>query len=131
MRDDYAEFRRRGAEVVGIAPHDVAEAHRLVQDLKIPFPILADDNRAVFLAYDVQSRPWSLGQRPAVYVVDRAGVIRWAYLGWQQWDIPTNAQVLAVLDDLAAEYPVEGSGDAADDRHIHDASEAHGPETTR
>ncbi len=117
--------------MIGIAPHDVPEAHRLVQDLKIPFPILADDNRAVFLTYDVQSRAWSLGQRPAVYVVDRAGVIRWAHLGWQQWDIPTNAQVLAVLDDLAAERPVEKSEDQTDDRPTHDSSKERGPETTR
>ncbi len=109
MRDDYAEFRRRGAEVVGIAPHDVAETRRLVQDLKIPFPVLADDNRAVFLAYDVQSRPWSLGQRPAVYVIDQTGVIRWAHRGWQQWDIPPTAQILRILDALAAETPGTGT----------------------
>lgn len=93
--------------MVCIAPHDVAVARELVGELKLPFPVLADDSREVFLTYDVTSRPWSLGQRPAVYVVDRAGVIRWAHVGWQQWDIPTNHEVLGALDVLAMD---EGSG---------------------
>lgn len=103
MRDDYEQFRRRGAEVACLAPHDVAGSRQLVDELGLPFPVLADEKRAIFKSYDVQSRLWSLGQRPAVYVVDRVGVIRWAHLGTQQWDIPTNAQVLAVLDRLATE----------------------------
>ena len=89
--------------MVCVAPHDLAESQRLVEELKLPFPVLADDNRSVFLAYDVQSRAWSLGQRPAVYVVDRDGDICWAHLGWQQWDIPSNTQVLAVLDGLSTD----------------------------
>jgi len=103
LRDEYEEFRRRGAEVICIAPHDLAESKRLVDELKLPFPVLADENRAVFLTYDVQSRLLSLGQRPAVYVVDRSGVIRWAHRGTQQWDIPSNRAILTVLDDLVAE----------------------------
>ena len=103
MRDDYQSFRDRGAEIVAIAPHDATEANRLAKDLAIPFPVLADDNRAVFLAYDVQSRPWSLGQRPAVYLIDPDGLIRWAYRGSQQWDIPPNGKVLEAIDAINAE----------------------------
>jgi len=103
LRDEYEEFQRRGAEVICIAPHDVAETRSLVDELGLPFPVLADDNRAVFLEYDVQSRLWSLGQRPGVYVIDRKGIIRWAHLGTQQWDIPSNQDVLAILDILTTE----------------------------
>jgi peroxiredoxin len=103
LRDDYSEFTRRGAEVVGVAPHNAADTRRLVESMRLPFPVLADEDRAVFRRYDVQSRLWSLGQRPAVYLVDREGVIRWAHLGRQQWEIPSTAQVLEQVDALRAD----------------------------
>ena len=89
--------------MVCVAPHDVAESRSLVDEMTLPFPVLADNSRAVFLRYAVPSQVWSLGQRPGLYVIDRTGIIRWAHVGSQQWDIPTNARVLAVLDEIAAE----------------------------
>lgn len=106
MRDSYPEFQRRNSEVIGVAPHGLAESQKLAQELALPFPVLADANRGVFQSYDVPSRVWSLGQRPGLYVIDRRGIIRWAHVGWQQWDIPTNAEVLAALDAIAAEASV-------------------------
>ena len=100
MRDDYEQFKSRGAEVVCIAPHDLSETRQLVESLRLPFPVLADGERKVFQAYDVASRAWSLGQRPGLYVLDFRGIIRFAHVGWQQWDIPSNRQVLDVLDSL-------------------------------
>jgi hypothetical protein len=38
-----------------------------------------------------------------VVVIDRAGWLRWAHIGWQQWDSPSNDDVFAVLDRLARE----------------------------
>lgn len=103
LRESYPEFQRRNSEVIGIAPHGLTECQKLAQELSLSFPVLADDDRAVFLSYDVPSRVWSLGQRPGLYVIDRSGTIRWAHVGRQQWDIPTNAEVLAVLDAITAE----------------------------
>jgi peroxiredoxin len=100
LRDDYAEFTRRGAEVVCVAPHNAADARRLAESMRLPFPVLADEDRAVFRRYDVQSRLWSLGQRPAVYIVDRDSILRWVHLGRQQWEIPGTAEVLEQLDRL-------------------------------
>jgi hypothetical protein len=42
----------------------------------------------------------SLGQRPALFVVDREGVVRFDSIGTQQWQIPSNDNVLAVVASL-------------------------------
>jgi hypothetical protein len=42
----------------------------------------------------------SLGQRPALFVVDGEGVVRFDSIGTQQWQIPTNDNVLKVLAGL-------------------------------
>jgi hypothetical protein len=42
----------------------------------------------------------SLGQRPAMFVVDRGGTVRFDSIGTQQWEIPSNDTVLAVLASI-------------------------------
>ena len=67
----------------------------------MPYAILSDSDHAVFDAYDVASRAMSLGQRPGLFVIDRAGIVRFDTVGTQQWQIPTNEQVLTVLSTLS------------------------------
>ena len=101
MRADINRFAEAGASVVAIAPEGSDAVARFVgKDDDWPFPILADDDHAVFDNYDVASKLMSLGQRPAVFVIDRSGVVRFDSVGTQQWQIPTNDAVLAVLSDL-------------------------------
>jgi hypothetical protein len=51
--------------------------------------------------FDVKSAAVSLGQRPGLFVINGDGVVRFAYLGWQQWEILTVDETLAQLDALA------------------------------
>ncbi len=100
MRDDIDRFRQAGASVVAIAPDTAEGVARFVRDNGYPFSLLPDGDHTVFDAYDVASKLMSLGQRPAVFVVDRGGVVRFDSIGTQQWEIPSNDNVLAVLSSL-------------------------------
>jgi thioredoxin-dependent peroxiredoxin len=100
LRDDHAKFTEAGATVVAIAPEPIAAVERYVSRHPVPYAILSDADHAVFDAYDVASRAMSLGQRPALFVIDRDGIVRFDSVGTQQWQIPTNQQVLAVLATL-------------------------------
>jgi peroxiredoxin len=115
LRDDDEQFRLRGAQVIAIAPHPLDEVESLVSSLRLPFPIGSDPDRSIYRVYGVASRPWSLGQKPGLVVIDRLGWIRWLYIGWQQWDLPTNADVFTVLDRLALEADSSKSGDRRHD----------------
>ncbi len=86
--------------MVAIAPDDAAGVARFVRDSAYPFPLLADTGHEVFDAYDVVSTLSSLGQRPALFVVDADGIVRFDSIGKQQWEIPSNENVLAVLSAL-------------------------------
>ncbi len=100
MRRDYEAFRRRDAEILAIAADALDHARAFFQRHPLPFPLLVDKAHAVFDRYDVQSRLLSLGQRPGLFVVDKGGIVRYAHIGTQQWQIPANREVLAVLDAL-------------------------------
>ena len=89
--------------MVAIAPESTAAVERYVSEHPVPYPILSDADHTVFDAYDVASRAMSLGQRPALFVIDRSGVVRFDTVGTQQWQIPTNQQVLKVLGSLTGD----------------------------
>ena len=100
LRQDIEQFQGRGAQVVAIAPDQPEGIAKFTRDNPYPYPILADADHSVFDAYDVVSRMASLGQRPAVFVIDRDGVVRFDSVGVQQWQIPSNDSVFAVLASL-------------------------------
>jgi peroxiredoxin len=100
LRDRYEEFTSRGAEVIAIAPDDVEHSRRYFERNEIPFPCLADARREVFRQFDVKSALVSLGQRPGLFVIDGGGIVRFAHLGFQQWEIPSVDDTLKQLDAL-------------------------------
>jgi peroxiredoxin len=93
-------FTELGARVVAIAPEGSSALARYATRGPFPFPIVGDVDHRTFDAYDVASRALSLGQRPAVFVVDTDGIVRFDSVGTQQWQIPTNDAVLDVLRKL-------------------------------
>ena len=95
IRDNWGEFGKIGAQVIGVSPQNAASHRKFKEKYGLPFPLLADTDHGVFDAYDVASRLSSLGQRPAVFVVDREGIVRFDSIGTQQWQIPSNDTVLA------------------------------------
>ncbi len=54
----------------------------------------------MFRQYVVRSALVSLGQRPGLFIVDEEGVVRYAYPGRQQWEIPSVQETLRHLDAL-------------------------------
>ena len=101
MSDQYQEFRSAGAEVLAVANANEEHASPYAQRLNLPFPCLVDSEHAVFDLYQVESSIVSLGQRPGLYVIDRRGVVKYAQIGWQQWEIPSNAEILGICRQLA------------------------------
>jgi peroxiredoxin Q/BCP len=100
LRADIERFEKTGAQVVAIAPDTAAGVARFTRDTDYPFPLLADPEHTVFDAYDVMNKLASLGQRPAVFVVDQTGAVRFDSIGTQQWQIPSNDNVLSILSSL-------------------------------
>jgi peroxiredoxin len=100
LRDDIDQFTAAGASVVAIAPESTESIARFLKSHESPFPIVSDLDHATFDAYDVASRALSLGQRPAVFVVDAQGIVRFDAIGTQQWQIADNETVLEILRSL-------------------------------
>jgi peroxiredoxin Q/BCP len=75
FRDSFEEFRKLGAEVIGISS-DSVESHRsFAKKHDLPFTLLSDEEGKVRSLYGV---PNTLGLFPGrvTYVIDREGVVR-------------------------------------------------------
>ena len=86
--------------MVAVAPDSADGVAKFVRTNPYPFPLLADTDHTVFDAYDVVNTLMSLGQRPAVFIVDTAGIVRFDAIGTQQWQIASNDDVIAALGRL-------------------------------
>jgi peroxiredoxin len=72
----YDQFREAGAEILVILGEDVDKAHKYAEGINLPFPILSDPNRDIYLLYELE-KYFLLYQRTASLVIDKTGIVRY------------------------------------------------------
>jgi peroxiredoxin Q/BCP len=101
LRDDAPEFDRRNVALLGVVAQKRTRLQAWLDRNPLPFPMLADEERTVSRAYGVYV-PLNLESfriaRPATFLLDAAGVVRWLHVGVNQFDRPRPAEVLRQLD---------------------------------
>ena len=76
---------------------------RYVEETGLPFNILVDESREVTKRYGVWHRmgldAWNIA-RPALFVIDKGGVIREIFVGESQEEFPGREEIAQALDAL-------------------------------
>ena len=106
MRGALEKFGDLDAQILVIDPHERYRVRHMLKGIEKEEPgvaVLADPVHAVSAAYGVafQMRihtEWA--NRPATFVVDREGVIRFAHRGRKYNDRPSTEKVIEVLKSL-------------------------------
>lgn len=108
MRDRLDVLEKQGAKLIAVDPHEdwsakgfLKEAGVEAKDLE--YPLLLDPTCTVSATYGVafQMRIHTeLSNRPATFVIDRDGIIRYAKRGKSFSDRPSPDQILAELKKL-------------------------------
>jgi peroxiredoxin len=108
LRHDYSEFRDRDVTVVVVGPEDAQAFAKYWQKEELPFVGLPDPAHSVLKLYGQEVKLFKLGRMPAQVLIDKAGVARFVHYGHSMSDIPENAEILALADELdeAAGEPV-------------------------
>jgi thiol-disulfide isomerase/thioredoxin len=95
-----ARYRDRGLVVIGVHTpeftfeHDVENVRRALKDLRVDYPIAADNEYAIWRGFG--NRYW-----PAVYVLDAQGRVRFRHFGEGEYG-RTEAVVRELLADAGA-----------------------------
>ena len=63
FRDEYAAIHAKGAVVLGVSPDPVKSHDKFVNKFKLPFPLLADEDRRIVEAYGVWGQKSFLGRK--------------------------------------------------------------------
>jgi len=104
LRQDYQEFVKRQAQVIVVGPDDAKAFETYWRQHDLPFVGLPDPKASVLKLYGQEVNLFKLGRMPAQVIVDKAGVARFVCYGHEMSDIPENAEILALLDQLNASY---------------------------
>jgi peroxiredoxin len=100
LRRDYPEFEARDVEVVVVGPEDSAAFADYWRKESLPFVGLPDARHGVLKLYGQEVKLFKLGRMPAQVLIDKDGVARFVHYGHSMSDIPENAEILALADEL-------------------------------
>jgi peroxiredoxin Q/BCP len=101
FRDDFAEFKKRGAIVLGVSTDSVKSHDKFVKKYKLPFTLLADEDKKIVETYGVwgQKTFWGrkyMGTHRVTFLIGPDGHIR------KIWpDVKPEEHVKEVLEALA------------------------------
>ncbi len=102
LRQGYQDFVARGAQIIVVGPEDAAAFRAVWERERLPFIGLPDPRHSVLRLYGQEVNLFKLGRMPAQVIVDRAGMVRFVHYGHTMADIPSNGELLAILDALNA-----------------------------
>ena len=100
LRQDFAEFERRAADILVVGPEDAAAFARYFKENDLPFTGLPDPEHTVLKLYSQEINLFKFGRMPAQLLVDKAGMARYIHYGHDMTDIPANAEILALIDEI-------------------------------
>jgi len=100
LRQDYLKFTDRQAEVIAVGPEDNEAFSKFWDSHKMPFPGIPDPRHTIAKLYGQKVNPFKLGRMPALVVIDKEGRIRYGHYGDSMSDIPSDDEILQMLDEL-------------------------------
>jgi peroxiredoxin len=103
LRQDFAEFEKRGTVILVVGPENAAAFARYWQKHDLPFTGLPDPAHSVLKSYGQQIMLFKYGRMPAQVLVDKKGMARFIHYGHDMTDIPANVDMLALIDQVNAD----------------------------
>lgn len=86
--------------ILAVGPNPPATFEQYWTNERIPYIGLPDPEHKVALLYRQEVNLFRLGRMPLNCVVDSRGYIRYLHYGGSMRDIPTNEELLQVIDEL-------------------------------
>ncbi|MBA3943931.1 MAG: redoxin domain-containing protein [Herpetosiphonaceae bacterium] len=91
LAHEYQRFLEAGVALLMVSVDSIRRATELARTAFAPFPVLADRDADATVAFNVFENGIAL---PSTFVIDKAGTLRWSYIGQNPKDRPTIATML-------------------------------------
>ena len=87
--------------MVAVVAQRSEPVRRYIEETGLPFNILIDESREVLKAYGVWHRigldAWNIA-RPALFLIDRSGSIRYSFIGQSQDEFPSHEEIVREIE---------------------------------
>ena len=102
LRQDHTEFIARDTQVVVVGPENARAFTQYWQKEALPFTGLPDLKHSVLKLYGQEVNLFKLGRMPAQVLIDKEGTARYVHYGHSMSDIPSNEELLALIDEFSS-----------------------------
>lgn len=99
MQKNYDNIKDKGAEVIAISNDTVDEVKETVEDLRLAFTVLSDDDIEAISAYNVNDPEAPGVAVPSTFIIELDGVIVWKSLDTVEERVATT-RILTELGKL-------------------------------
>jgi peroxiredoxin len=93
----YPKIREDGAELIAISTESENTAARTATGFRLTYPLISDIR--ITEQYGTYNSSTLLSQ-PAVFIIDREGIIRWKHIGRGPLDFPPFTEIFSELEKL-------------------------------
>lgn len=102
LRHDFDKFVERDTEIIVVGPEGADKFEKYFTENDLPYVGLPDPKHKVLKMYKQQVKIFKLGRMPAQTMIDKNGIVQYVHFGHSMSDIPKNAEMLALLDEMNA-----------------------------
>ena len=98
---DYDKFEEKDVYLYPILVDNIENAKKLEKKYaRNKYPIFYDESKKVVKMLNQQIKVTKLGRMPGMLIVDKQGIIQYAYYGDSMKDIPENTVVFDVIERI-------------------------------
>ncbi len=101
LRQDFEQFVARDLAILIIGPEDPEKFAAYFSKNQLPFIGLPNPKHRVLKQYGQGVNLFKLGRMPSQVLVDKEGVARFVHYGKSMSDIPSNDDLLALVDKMS------------------------------
>ena len=103
LRQDYDQFAAQDTEVIVVGPEGADAFANYWRENNLPFVGLPDPKHTVLKRYGQEVNLFKFGRQPAQVTIDKSGRVRFIHYGHDPSDIPANAEILEIVEQLNME----------------------------
>ena len=101
MKNDYEKFKEFNTVLYAILPDTLENAQKFEAEYAKEYPIYYDAKKKVNKMLKQEVKPLKFGRMPALLIIDKQAIIRYAYYSDSMDDIPENEELFKVIKNLS------------------------------
>jgi peroxiredoxin len=113
LRQDLELFAERDVAILVIGPENAKKFAAYFSKHRLPLIGLPDPKHHVLKLYGQEIKLFKFGRMPAQVLVDKSGIARFVHYGHSMSDIPSNEELLSLVDEIRQEERMSSYNSAA------------------